>query len=230
MFLPKDSCDYRALSHDLLQLYMAGSNKIKDEDGFDISIQQQPLDSLRKDVANMWRSRMCSDVHIIFALQPTASYQVMSHRFLLSSRSPYFHRVLALSSNEPSIVQLALPSTHFTRSSFYYILGYLYTGTLKFSGRKYCLATALLIFSGSLYLELTALQELILAEITVEMLHGLYYAFLPDHEYSKLVDGNWTTAVNLGCQCGICARRTPRVLQFALEGGTKNDLLERGAC
>ncbi|KDR68162.1 hypothetical protein GALMADRAFT_146645 [Galerina marginata CBS 339.88] len=236
-FLPKDFCDYSALSHDLLQLYTATSIKLEDENGIDISTQQERLDSLRKDVVYMWRSRLYSDVRIaLSSLEDDQLYSFPSHCFLLSSRSPYFRRVLARasrrgpnSSNEPSIIQLTLPTKHFTPAALHFILGYLYTGTLRFSHRGFDLVTALSIFSGSLYLQLPALQELILAEITVEMLHGMYHAFLPDPEYSSLVSGNWTTAVNLGCLCRICARRVPRVLQFALEEGNNNDLLERGA-
>ncbi|KDR68156.1 hypothetical protein GALMADRAFT_146638 [Galerina marginata CBS 339.88] len=238
-FLPKDSCDYKTLSDDLLQLYTPTSSKIEDENGVNNSTQQERLDSLRKDVVFMWRSRLYSDVRIALPSGTSADDQLYlfpSHRFLLSSRSPYFHRALTSpsrrrpnSSNEPSVIQLTLPGKHFTVASLHFILGYLYTGTLKFSHRGFDLATALSIFSGSLYLELPALQELILAEITVEMLHGMYHAFLPDPEYSSLVSGNWATAVSLGCQCRICARRAPRVLQFALEEGNNNDLLERGA-
>ncbi|KDR67442.1 hypothetical protein GALMADRAFT_258395 [Galerina marginata CBS 339.88] len=236
-FLPKHACDYTAISHDLLQLYTAGSNKIEDENKFDIYIQKKHRNSLRKDLIYMWRSRTYSDVCITLPLGTTEDSQshiFWSHRFLLSSRSPYFHRVLARgpgrltkSSEEPSITQLTLPSTHFTMPALHFILGYLYIGTLK-SRRGYDLVTALFIFSGSLYLELPVLKELVLAEIMVKM-HGMYHALLLDAEYSRLVDGNWTTAVNLGCQCRTCARHAPHILQFARERGITNGLLERGA-
>ncbi|KDR68150.1 hypothetical protein GALMADRAFT_161220 [Galerina marginata CBS 339.88] len=235
-FLPKDFCDYTATSHAVLQLYTAASDKIEDENGFDIPIHPKRIDALRKDLLYMRKRRIFSDVHITLTTEDRQFYTFASHRFLLSSRSPYFRRVLGRpsrkspnSSNEPSIIQLTLPSKHFTPAALYFILGYLYTGTLKFSHHRYdSITTALAIFSGSLYLELPALQELVLAEITAELLHGMCHVLLPNHEYLRLVDGNWTTAVNLGCKCGICARHAPRVLQSALDG-INNDLLERGA-
>ncbi|KDR68153.1 hypothetical protein GALMADRAFT_146636 [Galerina marginata CBS 339.88] len=237
-FLPKDPdlCSYTAISYDLLQLYTAGSNKFDNENEFDISIHQEGLDSLRKDCIYMWRSRLYSDVCISlppWTKEDRQSYAFWSHRFLLSSRSPYFHRVLSHRSsywnvNEAGVIHLTLPSTHFTIPALGFILGYIYTGTLQ-SLHGYDIATALFILRGSLYLELPVLQKLILAEIVVKMLHGMYHAFLPDAEYSRLVDDNWATAVNLGCQCEVCAKRAPHVLQFALEEDIKSDVLERGA-
>ncbi|KAF8954514.1 hypothetical protein BDZ97DRAFT_1928178 [Flammula alnicola] len=58
------------------------------------------------------------------------------------------------------------------------------------------------------------------------MLHGLFHAFIPFAEYERLTGGKWGTG---GCRCRQCARRAPRVLEFALADDVKNSALERGA-
>ncbi|KDR76593.1 hypothetical protein GALMADRAFT_247000 [Galerina marginata CBS 339.88] len=89
--------------------------------------------------------------------------------------------------------------------------------------------TAFDIYRGSITLSLPALYQLILAQITVEMLHGLYHAPLPDNVYSRLIGDEWNTMVKLGCRCSTCAHNVPLVLQFAREPNILNELLERGA-
>ncbi|KAJ7447360.1 hypothetical protein B0H11DRAFT_2335758 [Mycena galericulata] len=80
-----------------------------------------------------------------------------SHRFILVSRSPYFHSALvsrpspqkplsfflssSLTASKP--LTLTLPSPRFTPASLHFTLGFLYTGTLLFSHRTYDLSTAL---------------------------------------------------------------------------------------
>jgi len=199
------------------------------------------IDKLRKDLVFMWRSRLYSDVRIALTgnfsstnhENTTAIFS--SHRFILVSRSPYFHTALIAwpsatknhtqnSTNEP--LTLTLPSPPFTPASLHFTLGFIYTGTLIFSHRSYDLTTAFQIMRAATYLSLSTLHDEIQARIVQEMLHGLFHAFLEFPEYERITAGSWGTG---GCRCRQCARRVPRVLEFALSDDVKNGLLERGA-
>ncbi|KAF8625832.1 hypothetical protein AX15_005168 [Amanita polypyramis BW_CC] len=196
------------------------------------------IDKLRKDLVFMWRSRLYSDIRISltgnFSSSPhedtTAVFS--SHRFILVSRCPYFYNQLVSwpksksqqSNNEPAT--LSLPSPPFTPASLHFTLGFLYTGTLIFSNRNYDLNTAFAILRSALYLSLDALHDEVQARIIQEMMHGLFHAFLSFPEYERLTGSKWGTG---GCRCRQCARRAPRVLEFALADDVKNPHLERGA-
>ena len=195
------------------------------------------IDKLRKDLVFMWRSRLYSDVRLALTGNFGGSHEsttaiFSSHRFILISRSSYFHTALlswpsnknALSNGEPPT--LTLPSPPFTPASLHFTLGFVYTGTLIFSHRSYDLSTAFAILRAALYLTLPSLHDEIQARIAQEMMHGLFHAFLPFTEYERLTGGRWGTG---GCRCRQCARRAPRVLEFALADDVKNALLERGA-
>ncbi|PFH46430.1 hypothetical protein AMATHDRAFT_7810 [Amanita thiersii Skay4041] len=195
------------------------------------------IDKLRKDLVYMWRSRLYSDVKIAltgnFSSSPhedtTAIFS--SHRFILVSRCPYFYNDLVLwpkskqqQSNES--ITVSLPSPPFTPASLHFILGFLYTGTLIFSNRNYDLSTAFSILRSAAYLSLDTLHDEVQARIVQEMMHGLFHAFLSFPEYERLTNRKWGTG---GCRCRQCARRAPRVLEFALGDDVKNPHLERGA-
>lgn len=194
------------------------------------------IDKLRKDLVFMWRSRLYSDIRI--ALEGSFSSQnhetavaiFASHRFVLVSRSPYFQTQLLKwpvsppPPGEPHTV--TLPSPPFTPASLHFTLGFMYTGTLAFSHRTYDLDTAFAILRASLYLELVSLHDEVQARIVQEMLHGLYHAFLEFSEYESVTGGRWGAG---GCRCRQCARRAPRVLEFAVAEDVKNPHLERGA-
>lgn len=102
----------------------------------------------------------------------------------------------------------------------------MYSGTLIFSHRSYDLSTAFAILRAALYLSLNSLHDEIQARIVQEMLHGLYHAFIPFEEYEHLTNGKWGTG---GCRCRQCARRVPRVLEFALADDVQNRYLESGS-
>ncbi|PPQ81000.1 hypothetical protein CVT26_003679 [Gymnopilus dilepis] len=194
------------------------------------------VDKLRKDLVFMWRSRLYSDVRISLSGNFGGNHEnttaiFSSHRFILVSRSSYFsdqltwpHKAIGNGSNEPPT--LTLPSPPFTPASLHFTLGFLYTGTLIFSHRTYDLSTAFAIMKASLYLSIPTLHDEIQARIVQEMMHGLFHAFVTFNEYESLTGGKWGTG---GCRCRQCARRAPRVLEFALEEDIKNPLLERGA-
>ncbi|KAH7904412.1 hypothetical protein BJ138DRAFT_1119440 [Hygrophoropsis aurantiaca] len=158
--------------------------------------------------------------------------QFSSHRFILVSRSPYFHAQLVTwantksNSNSNELMTITLPSPPFTPASLHFTLGYIYTGTLHFSHRTYDLATALSILTASNYLSLHALHAEIQARVIGEMLHGLFHAHLEFGEYERVTGGRWGTG---GCRCRQCARRIPRVLEFSIADDVKNAILERGA-
>ncbi len=202
------------------------------------AIQSQPGgNKLRKDLVFMWRSRLYSDIRISltgnFSSSPhedtTAVFS--SHRFILVSRCPYFYTALVSwpksktqQANEP--VTLSLPSPPFTPASLHFTLGFLYTGTLIFSNRNYDLNTAFAILRSATYLSLDTLHDEVQARIIQEMMHGLFHAFLSFEEYERLGGSKWGTG---GCRCRQCARRAPRVLEFAIADDVQNKTLERGA-
>ncbi|TDL16162.1 hypothetical protein BD410DRAFT_902200 [Rickenella mellea] len=197
------------------------------------------IDKLRKDLVFMWRSRLYSDVRIALAgdalSTATHNHEGMtavfsSHRFILVSRSPYFYaQLISFATKPPSPSEpltLTLPSPPFTPASLHFTLGFLYTGTLSFSNRTFDLLTSFHILLASTYLSLTSLYSEIQARIVQEQMHGLFHAFLEFAEYERITSGKWGTG---GCRCRQCARRAPRVLEFAVRPDVQNPYLERGA-
>ncbi|KAM6503815.1 hypothetical protein JOM56_000758 [Amanita muscaria] len=200
------------------------------------------IDKLRKDLVFMWRSRLYSDVRISltgkFSTSPHEDITAVfsSHRFILISRCPYFYNALLswskpksqqnnnINNNEP--FTLSLPSPPFNPASLHFTLGFIYTGTLIFSNQKYDLNTAFSILRSATYLSLDNLYDEIQARIIQEMMHGLFHAFLSFPEREILTGGKWGTG---GCRCRQCARRAPRVLEFAIADDVKNIYLDRGA-
>ncbi|KAG7448416.1 uncharacterized protein BT62DRAFT_964788 [Guyanagaster necrorhizus] len=196
------------------------------------------IDKLRKDLVFMWRSRLYSDVRIeltgtFSSSNPEHTTAIFSsHRFILVSRCSYFHTALISWPSAPSKstssdpLALSLPSPPFTPASLHFTLGFIYTGTLVFSHRSYDLDTAFHILRSATYLSLQTLYDEIQARIVQEMMHGLFHAFLEFSEYERITGGKWGTG---GCRCRQCARRAPRVLEFALSDDVKNAHLDRGA-
>ncbi|KAJ3506493.1 hypothetical protein NLJ89_g6840 [Agrocybe chaxingu] len=219
-----------AREHGLLTNGSAGEGSEVDE------AEALRIDKLRKDLVFMWRSRLYSDVRLALTGNFGGSHEsttaiFSSHRFILVSRCSYFHTALIAwptkttgTNGEPPT--LNLPSPPFTPASLHFTLGFIYTGTLVFSHRSYDLSTAFAILRAALYLTLPSLQDEIQARIAQEMCHGLFHAFLPFSEYESITGGRWGTG---GCRCRQCARRAPRVLEFALAEDVRNTHLERGA-
>jgi hypothetical protein len=204
--------------------------------------EENRRDKLRKDLCYMWRSRLFSDVRIALTgdfrppdSSPDAEDTAVvffSHRFILVSRSPYFHKVLQSSFQPPTapldgtMMTLQLPPTAFTPASLHWALGYMYAGTLNFSHRTFDLDTAFAIVRSAAYLLMNTMSTEIEAHIVEEMLHGLFHAYLTFDEYEKITAGKWGVG---GCRCRQCQRRVPRVLEFSLAPDTSNKILERGS-
>lgn len=197
------------------------------------------VDKLRKDFVYMWRSRLYSDVKISLTGSFSSNKEhenttavFSTHKFILVARSKYFRPLLL---HQPQLgkssdTDITLPSPPFTPASLHFTLGYLYTGTLAFSHRTYDLTTAFHIYLSSLppHLNLPHLLNEIRARIVYELCHGLFHAYLDFPSYEALIKGRWALG---GCRCRQCARRAPRVLEFAtgsdIPGGDK--YLDRGA-
>ena len=204
--------------------------------------EENRIDKLRKDLVYMWRSRLYSDIRISLTgtfstSNPEHTTAIFSsHRFILISRSPYFRTQLLTWGPKPTPAAgsplpgepftVTLPSPPFTPASLHFTLGYIYTGTLVFSHRTYDLDTAFAILRSANYLSLSHLANEIQARIVYEMLHGLFHAFLEFDEYERITNAKWGIG---GCRCRQCARRVPRVLEFALSDDVANNYLERGA-
>ncbi|KAG9104873.1 hypothetical protein FRC06_006698 [Ceratobasidium sp. 370] len=201
--------------------------------------EAERCEKLRKDLVYMWRSRLYSDVRITLtgsfssSNSEVASAVFSSHRFILVSRVPYFRTLLSsafapvgqnISSANP--LPLSLPSPPFTPASLHFTLGFIYTGTMAFSHRNWDLDTAFHIIRSAKYLQLDTLDAEARARIIMEMMHGLFHAYLPFDEYERVIEGKWGTG---GCKCKQCQRRAPRVLEFALGDDIRDNVLERGA-
>ncbi|KAJ7718715.1 hypothetical protein DFH07DRAFT_331648 [Mycena maculata] len=234
-------------------LFDEAAQAAQEDGGNGADAEELRIDKLRKDLVFMWRSRLYSDVRIALTSngpQPVGKDDdddgherqmpvFSSHRFILASRSPYFHSALiswpspqkplssSLSSStagEP--LTLTLPSPPFTPASLHFTLGFLYTGTLIFSHRTYDLSTALSLLLSATYLQLPALYNEVRARIISEMAHGLFHAALPFAAYEELTGGAWRAG---GCTCRKCAARVPRILEFAIRPDVLDPVLERGA-
>lgn len=203
--------------------------------------EEERLDKLRKDLCYMWRSRLFADVRIALVgdfrksdvpQDEDTAVVFFSHRFILVSRSPYFHKALQGSFQAPSLpldgtlLTLQLPSTAFTPASLHWALGFMYAGTLNFSHRTFDLDTAFAIYRSAQYLIMATMRVEIEAYIIEEMLHGLFHAYLTLAEYEKITAGKWGVG---GCRCRQCQRRVPRVLEFAQSPDIGNKTLDRGA-
>lgn len=142
-----------------------------------------------------------------------------AHRFLLCSRSPYLHQVLLNSGafqNHPAakqhgsttaqvdIPEILLPSPPFTPLAMYFILGYLYSGTLPFAHRTLDLITAFSVMKCAMFLEIDPLVGEVEAIIREDICHGM--------RYPKLILGKEMG----GCSCKKCAKRIPKVLRFSV--------------
>ncbi|KDR71999.1 hypothetical protein GALMADRAFT_143349 [Galerina marginata CBS 339.88] len=189
------------------------------------------LDRLRKDMLYIWGSSLHTDVAIcLLDSDGSRRHAARSHRFLLSSRSSYFRRLLLANDGETTTKStIYLPTRHFPPGSLHIILGYLYTGSLGIFRHDLSLLTGFDLIKGALYLSLPVLEDLVRSEIIVEMLHGLYLANLSDAEYFSLTGGEWITMANLGCRCWDCTNGAFRILQFCQEDGIQEDILDRGA-
>jgi hypothetical protein len=126
----------------------------------------------------------------------------------------------------PEHLPLCFPHLPSHPPSLHFVLGFIYTGTLIFSNRTYDLDTAFHIMRSATYISLTSLYDEVQARIVQEMMHGLFHAYVEFAEYERITGGKWGVA---GCRCRQCARRMPRVIEFALLDDVKNELLQRGA-
>ncbi|KAF8890529.1 hypothetical protein CPB84DRAFT_1849111 [Gymnopilus junonius] len=183
------------------------------------TITENELQNLGNNLLDMWRSRLYSDVRIILPLPAQGNQTAIfyGHRFLLASRSKTLNDAIRRSHQGEDVKEpttIALPNDIFTPASIHFILGYMCTGTLKFSLKEYDLTTALAIYKGAIYLLLPMLEQLVLAEVVVEMTHGLFHATLSDLEYSSMADS--TGMVQTGCRCNSCTYRVPYILEFML--------------
>ncbi|KAG2745833.1 hypothetical protein P692DRAFT_20955183 [Suillus brevipes Sb2] len=183
----------------------------------------------------MWRSRLiltCASPYLAPFLQQITNQQPLfflpTASFLCPAPLTFMRKLLSWAKpakpGEP--ITVTLPSPPFTPASLHFTLGYIYTGTLVFSHRTYDLDTAFAILKSATYLSLDGLVTEIQARFVYEMVHGLFHASLEFNEYERITGSKWGTG---GCRCRQCARRAPRVLEFALADDAKNTYLERGA-
>lgn len=197
---------------------------------------------------NIWKDRRHTDiqVHVPWFGQEAIKhreksvYRFATHRSILASRSPVLRNSLMGNATPKSLIvvktdadpiRMTLPYPPFTPSSFYYILGYMYTGTIHVRpDREFGLNTAFNIVRGSIFLNMLTLQKLVVAHIVVKMVHGLFHAYLTNAEYLRLVGDRWGRMEGkCGCHCMDCMSRIPRVLQFALGSNVHSYVLQRGS-
>ncbi|PAV14722.1 hypothetical protein PNOK_0980000 [Pyrrhoderma noxium] len=193
-----------------------------EKNGSEGEADEARIAKVRKDIVYMWRSRLYSDIIIeIHVDVPTIGNSTTteeetapafySHRFILATRAPYFYDQLITYGlknlpppGEPA--KLRLPSPPFTAPALHFTLGFLYTGTLAFSNRTYDLDAAFAIMFSANYLQIQPLYDEIQARIVVEMMHGLFHAFLEFTEYERV------TGVRLDVQNVYLGRGARRAL------------------
>ncbi len=129
-----------------------------------------------------------------------------AHRFMLASRSPYFAAQLLTAFSDQRAATITLPSPPFTPAALHFALGFLYSGTLSFSNRKFDLATAFQLWRAGAYLGMQSLQDVVSALIAQEFCHDFTCATGP-----PALPGPQA----LGTPCKTCAKRVPRALAFA---------------
>ncbi len=181
-----------------------------DEEKLSGDVEANRIDKLRKDLTFMWRSRLYSDVHISLTgpFSPDsdeATAVFSSHRFILASRSSYFHSRFFSSGSSPvgsfgpsNPVTIALPSPPFTPASLHFTLGHIYSGTLNFSNRTFDLTTAFQIYKCAMEISLDDLRKEVEARIVEDMTHGLFHAYLTMDQYDQVTGGRWGVG---GCKC-----------------------------
>ena len=188
---------------------------------------------LRKGVVYMWRSRLYSDIIIEIhgdvltisnstTTEEETSPAFYSHRFILATRAPYFYDQLITYGlknlpppGEPA--KLRLPSLPFTAPALHFTSGILKQNI--WPRHRICHY----VFRN--YLQVQPLYVEIQARIVVEMMHGLFHAFLEFTEYERVTGGKWGN----GCRCRQYAWRARRVLQFSVRLDVQNVYLDRGA-
>ncbi|GEM07627.1 pyruvate dehydrogenase kinase [Rhodotorula toruloides] len=115
------------------------------------------VERLRQDLLYSWRSKLYADVSLLLDGAPGGPFA--AHRAMLAVRSPYFRSLLLGEYSDSAASTLALPSPPFTPASTTFILGYLYSGTLDFSTRKFDLSTAFELWRCAAFLGLSTLQD-----------------------------------------------------------------------
>ncbi|GAA5909334.1 hypothetical protein JCM8208_005647 [Rhodotorula glutinis] len=193
---------------------------------------------LRQDLLYCWRSKLYSDVSIVLEGVPGEPFA--AHRAVLASRSPYFHALLLGDYADSNADTFTLPSPPFTPASTTFILGYIYTGTLDFSPRKFDLATSFEIWRGAAFLSLSTLQSAIEYKVLGQLNPGraprvLAFAHAPDVNCARLAsaatplvvehfDSAWTATPHVGhleydvqkaLVRGVCDRIKPRTVADA---------------
>ncbi|PPQ85216.1 hypothetical protein CVT25_010086, partial [Psilocybe cyanescens] len=120
-------------------------------------------------------------------LNTTAIFSL--HRFILVSRSPYFHSALvprpnakpSTNGSEPPALMLPSPLIHAGVAALHAQL-HIHRHA-HISHRSFSLSTAFAILRSSLYLSLLALHDKVRARIIQKMMHGLFHAFIPFAAY-----------------------------------------------
>ncbi|GAA5943576.1 hypothetical protein JCM3775_005812 [Rhodotorula graminis] len=167
---------------------------------------------LRQDLLYCWRSKLYSDVSVVLEGVPGEPFA--AHRAILASRSPYFHALLLGDYADSNADTFTLPSPPFTPASTTFVLGYIYTGTLDFSPRKFDLATSFEIWRCAAFLSLSTLQSAIEHKVLGQLNPGraprvLAFAHAPDVNCARLAnaarplvvehfDSAWTTTPHVG--------------------------------
>lgn len=188
----------------------------------------EKLTGIQQDFLEMWLSEKYPDVHLSIG----KAGPFPCHLFILSCRCPAFLQLLPQPESPAQLlagtplVPLNLPSPPFTPEALYFVFGYLYAGTLKFSSKPLDLETAFSIARVANRLHMQALYDEIESRLVEEFAHGLFHACVSEQEYEQLVPREWYGA---GCKCKTCAGHIPLIHQFAEDMGLGSSVLLRGS-
>lgn len=196
----------------LLDFLYTGSTTMREafqflfEDATFVLDDKEAVDRLSQDLLFAWRSKLFADVRIQITdllgdipdgdLSDTATLAeqeqiVSAHRAILSARCPYFASIFLSRYSDAEAESYTLPCPPFTPASLYFMLAYVYSGSLQLN-RTFDLSTAMQIWRAAAYLSI----DLMRSEVECRMADMC-------HNFK-------------GC-CRACRQRSTRLFSFTVE-------------
>ncbi|CAG8725639.1 5294_t:CDS:2, partial [Acaulospora morrowiae] len=165
-------------------------------------LEQQKL---KEDLLYMYKSKLYTDVELVLEFnednldiieeddedifKPIA---IRAHRFMLSTRSEYFRRMLVSDFIEARTASISLDASIFNSTSINLILSFIYTGNLSYNQKPLTLEMCEWVWIGADFLNIKILCDEIIYRIATKL-----------HYFT--------------CVCGDCQMFIPKVASFAKE-------------
>ncbi|CAG8611015.1 15743_t:CDS:2, partial [Acaulospora colombiana] len=163
-------------------------------------LEQQKL---KEDLLYMYKSKLYTDVELVLELDEDSleiieeddedvfkPITIRAHRFILSTRSEYFKRMLISDFLEARTASISLDASIFNPTSINLILSFIYTGNLSYNQKPLTLEMCEWVWVGADFLNIKILCDEIIYRISTKL-----------HYFT--------------CVCGDCQMFVPRVASFA---------------